>query len=66
MRIVSQQTILMKYCALLADNSHEISYLFVIFEKAAKFEIVVGCALRVNNNYDIANIFSHFLFHYYQ
>ena len=37
--------------------------LFVIFEKAAKFEIVVGDALRVNNNYDIANIFSHFLFH---
>ena len=46
MRIVCQQTILMKYRAL-----------FVIFEKAAKFEIVVGGALRVNNNYDIANIF---------
>ena len=42
MRIVCQQTILMKYHALL-----------VIFEKAAKFEIVVCCelfggALRVN------------------
>ena len=47
-----------------ADNSHEISCLnFVIFEKAAKFEIIVGVALRVHNNYDIANIFSHFLFH---
>ena len=38
MRIVCQQTILMKYHAL-----------SVIFEKAAKFEIVVGGALRVNN-----------------
>ena len=28
-----------------ADDSHEISYLFVIFEKAAKFEIVVCCKL---------------------
>ena len=26
---------------LLADDSHEISYLIVIFEKSAKFEIVV-------------------------
>ena len=34
MRIVYQQTILMKYHAL-----------FVIFEKAAKFEIVVCCKL---------------------
>ena len=34
MRIVCQQTILMKYHAL-----------FVIFEKAAKFEIVVCCKL---------------------
>ena len=32
MRIVCQQTILMKFHAL-----------FVIFEKAEKFEIVVGC-----------------------
>ena len=36
MRIVCQQTILMKYQALL-----------VIFEKAAKFEIVVCCKLKV-------------------
>ena len=36
MRIVCQQTILMKYYAL-----------FVIFEKAAKFEIVVCCKLQV-------------------
>ena len=36
MRIVCQQTILMKYHAL-----------FVIFEKAAKFEIVVCCKLYV-------------------
>ena len=36
MRIVCQQTILMKYHALL-----------VIFEKAAKFEIVVCCKLKV-------------------
>ena len=28
-----------------ADNSHEISSLLVIFEKAAKFEIVVCCKL---------------------
>ena len=42
----------MKYCAL-----------FVIFENASKFEIVVDGALRVKNDYDIANIFSHFLFH---
>ena len=35
MRIVCQQTILMKYA------------LFVIFEKAAKFEIVVCCKLQV-------------------
>ena len=34
MKIVCQQTILMKYHALL-----------VIFEKAAKFEIVVSCKL---------------------
>ena len=34
MRIVCQQTILMKYHAL-----------FVIFEKAAKFEIVIRCKL---------------------
>ena len=37
MRIVCQQTILMKYHAL-----------FVTFEKAAKFEVVVGGALWVN------------------
>ena len=37
MRIVCQQTILMKYHAL-----------FVIFEKAEKFEIIGG-ALRVKN-----------------
>ena len=37
MRIVCQQTILMKYHSL-----------FVIFEKAAKFEIVVCCNLWVN------------------
>ena len=36
MRILCQQTILIKYCAL-----------FVIFEKAAKFEIVVCCKLKV-------------------
>ena len=36
MRIVCQQTILMKYHAL-----------FVIFEKAAKFDIVVCCKLEV-------------------
>ena len=36
MRIVCQQTILVKYHAL-----------FVIYEKAAKIEIVVGGALRV-------------------
>ena len=36
MKIVCQQTILMKYHAL-----------FVIFEKAAKFEIVVCCKLLV-------------------
>ena len=36
MKIVCQQTILMKYHAL-----------FVIFEKAAKFEIVVCCKLYV-------------------
>ena len=30
-----------------ADDSHEISVLFVIFEKAAKFEIVVCCKLWV-------------------
>ena len=36
MRIVCQQTILVKYHAL-----------FVIFEKAAKFEIVVCCKLKV-------------------
>ena len=36
MRIVCQQTILMKYYAL-----------FVIYEKAAKFEIVVCCKLKV-------------------
>ena len=36
MRIVCQQTILMKHHAL-----------FVIFEKAAKFEIVVCCKLYV-------------------
>ena len=36
MRIVCQQTILMKYHAL-----------FVIFEKASKFEIVVYCKLKV-------------------
>ena len=36
MRIACQQTILMKYHAL-----------FVIFEKAAKFEIVVCCKLQV-------------------
>ena len=34
MRIVCQQTILMKYYAL-----------FVIFEKTAKFEIVICCKL---------------------
>ena len=43
MKIVCQQTILMKYHAL-----------FVILEKAAKFEIVVCCklggALRVKTN----------------
>ena len=38
MRIVCQQTILMKYHAL-----------FVIFEKARKFEVVVCGALRVNS-----------------
>ena len=37
---------------LLADNSHEISFLICYYEKAAKFEIVVCCkiiggALRV-------------------
>ena len=37
MRISCQQTILMKYA------------LFIIFEKAAKFEIVVGGALWVKN-----------------
>ena len=31
-----------------ADNSHEISCLFVIFEKAAKFEIVVCCKKQVS------------------
>ena len=31
---------------LVADNSHEISC-FIIFEKAAKFEIVVFCKLKV-------------------
>ena len=36
MRIVCQQTILMKYHAL-----------FVIFEEAAKFAIVVCCKLKV-------------------
>ena len=36
MRIVCQQTILMKY-----------HVLFVIFEKAAKFEIVVCCKLYI-------------------
>ena len=36
MRIVCQQTILMKYHTL-----------FVIFEKAAKFEIVVCCKLEM-------------------
>ena len=36
MRIVCQQTILMKYHAL-----------FVIFDKAAKLEIVVCCKLQV-------------------
>ena len=36
MKIVCKQTILMKYQAL-----------FVIFEKAAKFEIVVCCKLKV-------------------
>ena len=36
MRIVCQQTILMKYYAL-----------YVIFDTAAKFEIVVSCKLQV-------------------
>ena len=30
-----------------ADDSHEISCLIVIFEKAAKFEIVVCCKVKV-------------------
>ena len=30
---------------LLADNSHEISYLFYTFEKSAKVEMVVCCKL---------------------
>ena len=31
-----------------ADDSHEYHALFVVFEKAAKFEIVVCCKLYFN------------------
>ena len=34
---------------MLADDSHKISYLIFIFEKAAKFEIV-GHALRIDTD----------------
>ena len=50
MRIVCWQTILMKYRAL-----------FVIFEKAAKFEIVVCCKLLVALYGLILHVFSEFL-----